>query len=75
MLIAFFKENNSQNYNRKDFEVCSRQEAMDKINKLSDDELSIYDMENEFEQFNFMSDFNDGLYGSNWLCAVIEDEY
>lgn len=74
MLLVFYKENNSQDYKRDEFKTCSRQETIDKLSKLSDEELSIYDMDNDFDQFNFMCDYNDEVYDGGWWCAIVEDD-
>lgn len=73
MKLAFFKVNNSKGYERNTFDKWfdRPQVIRDMLSELNDDEIKIYDMDNEFDIRYFQEDYNDEeLYG--W-CVVIND--
>ena len=75
MLLAFFKVDNSKGYERHTFDVfCDRPQVIkEMLSELSDDELRIYDLDNEFEYDYLQEDYNDEILDGGWWCVVIRD--
>ena len=43
------------------------------LSELSDDELRIYDLDNEFEYDYLQEDYNDEILDGGWWCVVIRN--
>lgn len=77
MTLAFYKVDNSKNYDRHTFDLMQRSgaawEIKNMLAELSDEELRMYDMDNEYERIFFQDDYNDEELDNGWWCIVIND--
>jgi len=73
MTLAFYKVNNSQDFGRHEFDSIydDRQAIIDKLGKLSDEELMCYDVSSFGTLSEFACDYNDELLDGGWWCVVI----
>ena len=71
MKLAFYRVDNSQEYDRYTFDGMKEGAIKEKLSSLSDDELRIYDMDNEYDMSDFMCDYNDELLDGGWWCIVL----
>ncbi len=70
MLLAFYKVDNSLNYERHTFDLIDNpQEIIKMLYGLSDDELRVYDIEADLDAFE--DDYNDEILDNGWWCVVI----
>lgn len=79
MTIAFYKVDNSLNYERHEFDLFrdQPQEVMDMLQRLPDEEVKFYNT----DQYSFQSkkpsladfeiDFNDEELDGGWWCIVL----
>lgn len=74
MKIAFYKVNNSKDYNRHTFESLKPTEIKELLAELSDEELSIYDMDSSYDRACLQYDYNDECYDGGWWMVILEDE-
>lgn len=74
MILAFYKVNNSQDYDRHTFDMwCDRPQVIkEMLSKLSDDELRIYDLDNEFDYDYLQEDYNDEILDGGWWCVAFK---
>lgn len=75
MTLAFYKVDNSKNYERHTFDVFfdRPQIIKDMLSELSDEELRMYDMDNNIDMSIFQDDYNDEELDGDWWCIVIND--
>ena len=75
MILAFYKVDNSKNYERHTFDMWYDKPDVIKsmLSELSDEELRMYDMENMYEVDFFQDDYNDEVLDGGWWCVVIND--
>lgn len=81
MTIAFYKVNNSLNYERHEFDqFCDQpQEVLDMLQRLSEDEVKFYDADKYSWQSkeptlsDFENDYNDEELDGGWWCIVIQE--
>lgn len=75
MTLAFYKVDNSKNYERHTFDVFfdRPQIIKDMLSELSDEELRMYDMDNNIDMSIFQDDYNDEELDGGWWCIVIND--
>ena len=75
MELAFYKVDNSKNYERHTFDVfCDRPRVIkEMLSELSDDELRIYDLDNNFDSDYLQEDYNDEILNGGWWCVVIRE--
>ena len=71
MELAFYRVGNSKEYDRYTFDGMCMGAIKEKLSLLSDDELRIYNMDNEYDVSNFMCDYNDELLDGGWWCVVL----
>lgn len=74
MKIAFYKVINSKNYDRHTFECLKPAEIKELLAELSDEELSIYDMDSSYDRACMESDYNDECYDGGWWMVILKDE-
>ena len=77
MTIAFYKVDNSLNYGRHEFDKDTPEAIMEKLNKLPDDEVKVYNA----DQYNWQSKeptladfeqgYNDEDLDGGWWCVVV----
>jgi hypothetical protein len=73
-MLAFYKVDNSQGYGRHTFDLIPKySDIMEMLYKLTDDELLVYDMDNEFDRQYFETDFNDEVLDGGWWMIIIND--
>ena len=80
MIIAFYKVDNSLNYDRHSFDYIrdNSEEIKRQLSLLPDEELKIYDM-NSYGYGNmpspnmadFEDDYNDEILDGGWWCIII----
>lgn len=80
MTIAFYKVDNSLNYGRHEFDKDTPEAIMEKLNKLPDDEVKVYNA----DQYNWQSKeptladfeqgYNDEDLDGGWWCIVIQGQ-
>lgn len=81
MTIAFYKVNNSLNYERHEFDqFCDQpQEVLDMLQRLPEDEVKFYDADKYSWQSetpslaDFENDYNDEELDGGWWCIVIQE--
>lgn len=81
MTIAFYKVDNSLNYERHEFDqFCDRpQEVLDMLQRLPEDEVKFYDADKYSWQSkeptlaDFENDYNDEELDGGWWCIIIND--
>ena len=81
MTIAFYKVNNSLNYERHEFDqFCDQpQEVLDMLQRLPEDEVRFYDagkyswQSKEPTLADFENDYNDEELDGGWWCIVIQE--
>jgi len=75
MILAFYKVDNSKNYERHTFDMWyDRPDVIKKmLSELSDEELRMYDMDNKFDYDYLQEDYNDEILDDGWWCVVIND--
>lgn len=75
MLIAFYAVNNRLNYGRHEFDNIydNPEEILERLSKLGDEELRIYDMSRILDIYDFQEDYNDEMLDGGWWCVVIGD--
>jgi len=77
MTLAFYKVGNSMKYDRHTFDLMQRSGAAREIKnmlaELSDEELRMYDMDNNIDMSIFQDDYNDEELDGGWWCIVIND--
>lgn len=71
MTLAFYKVNNSQDYNRHTFDDIydEPEKIKEMLSKLGDDELSVYDLDNKYDKIAFVDDYNEEIYDGGWWCV------
>ena len=82
MTIAFYKVNNSLNYERHEFDqFCDQpQEVLDMLQRLPEDEVKFYDADKYSWQSetpslaDFENDYNDEELDGGWWCVIINDQ-
>ena len=74
MILAFFKVDNSKNYERHTFDSMfdKPRQIIDKLSELSDEELRIYDINNTMDMSIFQDDYNDMELDGGWWCVIIK---
>ena len=79
MTIAFYKVDNSLNYERHTFDTFRPETIIEKLKLLPDDEVKFYDA-NEYSWStrtpslaDFETDFNDEELDCGWWCIIIND--
>ena len=80
MTLAFFKVDNSKNFNRQTFfNIYDKREAiLQKLSQLKDEEWRTYDM-SRYEgcgspnALDFQEEYNDEELDGGWWCVVIPD--
>ena len=75
MTLAFYKVDNSKNYERHTFDMWydRPQVIKEMLSELKDDELHCYDMDNNVDRSIFEDDYNDEVLDGGWWCVVIND--
>ena len=75
MTLAFYKVDNSKNYERHTFDMwCDGPQVIkEMLSELSDEELRMYDMDNNIDISIFQDDYNDEELDGGWWCIVIND--
>ena len=75
MTLAFYKVDNSKNYERHMFDMwCDKPDVIKSmLSELSDEELRMYDMNNSHDVDFFQEDYNDEYLDGGWWCVVIND--
>ena len=75
MILAFYKVDNSKNYERHTFDKWYDKPDVIKsmLSELSDEELRMYDMENMYEVDFFQYDYNNEVLDGGWWCVVINN--
>lgn len=81
MTIAFYKVDNSLNYERHEFDqFCDQpQEVLDMLQRLPEDEVKFYDADQyswqskEPSLADFEEDYNDEELDGGWWCIVIQE--
>lgn len=76
MTLAFYKVDNSKNYERHTFDMlCDRPHVIkEMLSELSDEELRMYGMDNTHDVDFFQEDYNDEELDGGWWCVVINDK-
>lgn len=75
MTLAFYKVDNSKNYERHTFNMwCDRPQVIkEMLSELSDEELKMYDMDDKYDVDLFREDYNEEELDGGWWCVVIND--
>lgn len=77
MTLAFYKVDNSKNYERHTFDdVCMQpSKVRQMLSKLEDegDEVRYYDLNVKEQVWDFQEDYNDEILDGGWWCVVIND--
>ena len=73
MLLAFYSVGNSQDYERHTFDELydEPEKIKEMLNKLGEDELRVYDIENKYDIDLFQEDYNDEDLDGGWWCVPI----
>lgn len=72
MILAFYKVDNSLNYERDSFNGMGSDEVLESLRKLQDDEYLTYDMDDNDDPLYFREDFNEEYLDSNsWWCVIM----
>lgn len=75
MILAFYKVDNSKNYERYTFDMWydKPQVIKEMLSELSDEELRMYNMNSKFDVDCLQEDYNDEVLDCGWWCVVIND--
>lgn len=79
MILAFYKVDNKKNYERHTFDCLGKEETLNALSELPDDEVKLYDTDNFASQAktpslaDFEVDYNDTLLDGGWWCVVLHD--
>lgn len=77
MTLAFYKVDNSKNYERHTFDdICMQpSKVRQMLNKLEDkgDEVRYYDLNVKEQVWDFQEDYNDEILDGGWWCITIND--
>ena len=79
MTIAFYKVNNSLNYERHEFDTNRPDTIIEKLQQLPEDEVKLYDgdkyswQSKEPTLADFENDYNDEELDGGWWCIIIND--
>ena len=73
MVLAFYKVDNEFGYDRHTFDSMERQEIIDALAKLSDEDLMVYDLNNDFDLADLKENYNDEILDGGWWCVMIAD--
>lgn len=80
MILAFYKVNNSCGYSRDEFNTNRPETIIEKLDKLNDDEVKIYDTDHygygavpSPNLADFETDFNDEELDGGWWVIVINN--
>lgn len=75
MTLAFYKVDNSKNYERHTFDMwCDKPQVIkEMLSELKDEELRMYNMDNMYDVDFFQEDYNDEELDGGWWCVVIND--
>jgi hypothetical protein len=80
MKIAFYKVNNSKDYERHTFDgICNQPEKIEEmLNELPDDEVRIYDIKVGYDTRmpsldDFVEDYNNEILDGGWWTVIIND--
>ncbi len=77
MIIAFYKVNNSLNYERHEFDTDRPETIIEKLQRLPEDEVKLYDGDNYSWQgkeptlADFEYDYNNEELDGDWWCIII----
>lgn len=73
MTLVFYKVNNSQGYDRNTFDyIYDKPNKIKKmLEKLSDEELRMYDMDNKYDKIAFEDDYNDEVLDGGWWLWIL----
>lgn len=71
MSIAFYKVHNSQDYTPTKLEGLGKEELLEKLNLLQEDELVVYDLDNPEDVIEFNDDFNRARIGDDYYSALL----
>lgn len=71
MSIAFYKVDNSQNYTPSKLEGLDREELLEKLNLLQEDELVVYDLDKPEDIIEFNNDFNEARIGDDCYSVLL----
>lgn len=73
MTLAFYKVDNSQDYDRHTFDyIYDKPDKIKKmLEKLSDEELRMYDMDNKYDKVAFEDDYNDEVLDGGWWLWIL----
>lgn len=73
MTLVFYKVNNSQGYGRHTFDyIYDKPDKIKKmLEKLSDEELRMYDMDNKYDKVAFEDDYNDEVLDGGWWLWIL----
>ncbi len=71
MSIAFYKVENSQHYTPRKLERLGREELLEKLNLLQEDELVVYDLDKPEDIIEFNNDFNKARIGDDYYSALL----
>ena len=75
MTLAFYKVDNSKNYERHTVDLWydRPQVIKEMLSGLSDEELRMYDVDNKYDIIALEDDYNDAVIDGRWWCVVIND--
>lgn len=73
MTLAFYKVDNSKGYDYLTFVGKEKEEVKEMLSQLGDEELSMYDMNNEYDRKYFQYDYNEDKLDGGWWCVVLND--
>lgn len=71
MTLAFYRVDNSKDYDRHTFDNMSVDEAFSLLNELSDDEFRVYDLDHSLDALDLENDYNDEILDGGWWVAVL----
>jgi len=73
MTLVFYKVNNSQDYDPFTFDdIYDKPDKIKKmLEKLSDEELRMYDMDNKYDKVAFEDDYNDEVLDGGWWLWIL----
>lgn len=74
MVLAFYKVNNSQGYERDMFDKLWNKYdlVMEKLSLLNDGEFILYDMDKDSDRQDLVNDYNEGTLDSEWWVVQLE---
>lgn len=72
MTIAFYKVDNSKNYERHTFDmwVDRPQVINEMLSELNDGEFRCYDTDNKIDMSILVDDYNDEEFDGGWWCVI-----